>query len=103
MVFAFNLGPAVKMNEENVVLYRKGFPYGSGCAWFRDVRDAINYDGCVLDNKIYYLPVGKDKFLRYFRENGIGYVLKESERRIWESISLRIKVVPSCLVERILC
>jgi len=56
-----------------------------------------------LDNKIYYLPVGKDKFLRYFRENGIGYVLKESERRIWELISLRIKVVPSCLVERILC
>jgi hypothetical protein len=82
------------------VLYRRGIPCRCS-AWFDNLREAKYYDNKIDSGDIYYLPLHGDEFDLHFRQNGIGYVLKETNNGLWVSLSSRIGKLPRFLVERI--
>lgn len=82
------------------ILYRKGAPCCCS-AWFNRIEEAINYDGDVVDADIYYLCLGKEEFNLYFRNNGVGIILKENHRSKWASLSSMTKKVPRVLTDRL--
>ena len=83
--------------KERIILYRRGEPRGAASCWFTRVDEAVY---SKFPGDVYFLLLGLKEFELCFRENGIGYVLREDYRGVWQSLHSRIQKVPQGLIER---